>query len=319
MQRVAILGAAGFIGTRSVEMLREDGCEVVPVVRRAMPGGVVADALDQPSLERAFEGCDAVVAAIAGPPATITGVCGPIVRAAQAAGVRRIVHLSSQAVHGQSLAEGTTEDSLFPSEQPFAYNSAKADAEGLMQSLTAAAHVEVVILRPGIVYGPRSRWTDGIADELLSGEAFLVRDAPGACNAVYVDNLVHAIGVALGFGATPEGAVFVNDAERLTWADLILPVADALGLPARAVRRPSLAEALGPASSWTRKLRPLRKLPGLRSIAPYSREMALLQSNTVHTSNARAERLLGYRPIVSHQDAMQRSIAWLRTAGYPVR
>lgn len=317
MRRVAIVGAGGFIGGRAVEMLDEhDQFEVVPVARRPLPRfatGVVADALDRSQLEAAFQGCEAVVSSISGPPSAITGVCQPIVDAAAASGVRRIVHLSSQAVHGQALAEGTREDTPFPGEQAFPYNEAKAEAETLMTALTADAGIDLVILRPGIVYGPQSRWTAGIADELLSGEAFLIRDAEGACNAIYVDNLVDAIALSLSSDAPIGETMFVNDAETLRWAELIEPIANALGL--HAIRRPSLDETLKPAPSGM--LAAFRRL-GRRTL-PYSREMALLQSNAVHTSNAKAERLLGYRPPVTHAEGMRRSIAWLAAQGYPVR
>ena len=76
MKRVAIVGAGGFVGNRTVEMLHLRGrMEVVPVARRAAGlalasrfplQGAVADALDQKSLEEAFKSCDGVVASIAG-------------------------------------------------------------------------------------------------------------------------------------------------------------------------------------------------------------------------------------------------------------
>jgi nucleoside-diphosphate-sugar epimerase len=354
LTRVAVVGAAGFIGNRTVEMLhRGASIDVVPVVRRAASlalscrfaiKGVIADATDESSLSRAFQGCDAIVSSVTGSPELITGICRPLVAAAKAAGARRIIHISSQMVHGQSLAPRTTEDTPFPPRQPLAYNRAKAEAEGLMRSAASSAGLGLVILRPGIVYGPRSRWTGGIADDLLAGNAFLLRDRGGACNAVYVDNLVHAIELSLGSSASAGEAFFVNDDQPLSWSDLILPVADALGLEAGAMPRVTLQEVLASSPSRLREIvfpiarNAFRRLPrslahvlrGARSAAIerrphpaagpcYSREMALLQSNSVHVSNDKAARLLGYRPIVHYAEAMRRSISWLRFAGYPVR
>jgi nucleoside-diphosphate-sugar epimerase len=334
MTHVAILGAGGFIGSSAVEYLHQHcGREVVPVVRRASMQGRGGDALDEEALTAAFAGCGAVVTAVAGPPSTLTGMVAPTVRAARTAGVRRIVHLSSQAVHGQAPAPGTTEESPFPRTQPFEYNRAKAQAEQMLRSVAASNGLEFVILRPGIVYGPRSRWTDGIADDLLTGEAFLAADAPAICNAIYVDNLVHAIDRAIDASDSAGETFFVNDSETIRWPELIEPIAHALGLDRASIPRPMIAEALGagPNRFRQRALRfaspALRKLPRrlVRStwFEPHpsdsrSHEMALLQSCAERLSDEKARRLLGYSPAISFDEGMRRSIAWLRAAGYPV-
>jgi nucleoside-diphosphate-sugar epimerase len=286
-----------------------------------------------------------VLAAVAAPSATITGMVAPLVGAARTAGVRRIVYLSSQMVHGQAPAPGTIEDSPLPRRHAAEYNRAKAEAERALGRRAAAAAIELVILRPGIVYGPRSRWTGGVADELLAGEAFLVSDTPAVCNAIYVDNLVHAIERAIDAPAARGQILFVNDDEPLYWRDLVEPIADALGIEHGAIARPTLAEALHGGPSWARReLVPIarsaaralptrvsrvlraagqaaveRPVPGGSPRPNYSREMALLQSCAVRLEDGKARGLLGYRPPISHAEAIRRSIAWLRFAGYPVR
>ena len=351
--RVAILGAGGFVGNRAVELMHVARRDVVPVAHRASAlalasrfalEGRVANALDEKALAKALSSCDAVVAAVAGPPATIVGMIAPLVTAARNAGVRRIVYLSSQMVHGYAPAPETTERSPFPRRRQSAYSRAKIAAEQKLRAMAPAAGVEVVILRPGIVYGPRSRWTGGVADELLAGDAFLLRGSAGLCNAIYVDNLVAAIDLAIDGADAVGQAMFVNDAEALSWAELVEPIADALKLPPEAIARPTLAEALasGPSFIESRVMpaakQAFRKLPrrlahSLREVrraaqgprAPagppppqYSREMALLQTCSVRLANDQAERLIGYRPAITHPEAMRRSIAWLRFAGYPV-
>lgn len=355
MKRVAILGAGGFVGNRTVEMLHLAGNrEVVPVVHRASAlalasrfdlQGQIANALDERAMTAAFAGCDAVVAAVAGPPATITGMISPMVKAARSAGVRRIVYLSSQVVHGYAPEPGTVESSSFPSAQQSPYSRSKIAAERSLGSTAPHHGIEFVTLRPGIVYGPRSRWTGGIADELLAGDAFLLRGSAGVCNAIYVDNLVAAIDLAIDCPEAAGEALFVNDAEELRWADLIEPIAHALDCPSASIAHPTLDDVLESLPSWIKRRavpaakRAFRKLPrglahSLRQVrrtrqrqqgpggppAPqHSHEIALLQTCATRLPNDKAERLLGYRPAVSHHDAMRRSIAWLRFAGYPVQ
>ena len=69
-------------------------------------------------------------------------------------------------------------------------------AERRLRELRQGGPVELVVLRPAIVHGPRSAWTGGFADELLAGTAYLVEGGRGICNAAYVDNVVHAVRLA---------------------------------------------------------------------------------------------------------------------------
>ena len=108
----------------------------------------------------ALAGCDVLVHCVAGDAKTIVGAAGPAYAAAQRAGVRRLVYLSSGSVHGQAPAAGTDETTPLRDDQPIAYNNAKVRAERQLQKLRATGDVELVILRPGIVTGPRSYWVD---------------------------------------------------------------------------------------------------------------------------------------------------------------
>jgi nucleoside-diphosphate-sugar epimerase len=350
--RVAVLGAGGFIGNRIVEMFHLAGRKtVLPIVRRPASlalsarfplRGAIADARDEHALAAAFAGCDAVVAATSGSPAMIVGSTAPLIAASRTAGVRRLVYLSSQMVHGQAPPEGTCEDSAFARRQPLAYNRAKAKAEQRLRTLAGQAGIELVILRPGIVYGPRSRWTGGFAEELLAGRLFLGNDGDGICNAIYVDNLVAAIERAIDTPSAAGEAFFVNDAEVIRWRELIEPLADALGIARAAIPRPRLEQLTAEPSGRARRLlqpiarRAFRRLPRrlahmLRAarhaasehrrkseVVTFSRETALLQSCRVRLSHEKAERLLGYIPPVSFAEAQRRSIAWLKFAGFPV-
>jgi nucleoside-diphosphate-sugar epimerase len=354
VRRVAIVGAAGFIGSRLKESFHSSGAyDVVPVVRRETvmesqcPCGVrpvIADALDEAALVAAFNGCDSVVSSIAGDPRTIVESARSIQSAAERVGVRRLIYLSSQMVHGQAPVPGTDEHSPLSLRQPIAYNAAKVRAERLLTRPGRRSRTEVVIIRPGIVYGPRSRWTRGIADELLAGKAFLADGGAGICNAIYVDNVVHAVERAIEAGRVAGEAFIVNDAETVTWRDLIRPIADALGVDLNAVPQPNSAEILGDRDSSHQSLlmgaaralvrllpkriaeaqRAARKAwqpPPEKTEEPateYSLELALLHSCRVRLPTEKAERLLGFRPRVSFDEGCRRSVEWLRSAGYPV-
>lgn len=346
---VAVIGAGGFIGNRVVEVLHLDRERVVPVVRRASGlalasrfdlAGQVADACDERALARALEGCDRAVVAVAGDERTIVDSVGPVYRAAQAAGVRRLVYLSTASVHGQSSAPGTDETTPLSVHQRITYNNAKVRAERNLLQARDGGSVEVVLLRPGIVHGPRSRWTGGLADDLLAGRASLVDGGRGVCNSIYVDNVVHAIRLAFAAPGVDGRAFLVGDRESVTWVDLYRPIATALGIDVDDISTPaaapvdrsrSIRRRLRGSSAWRRLPAPVQA--GLRAayrtgreLAPEARpatptptlEQVLLQTCSYALPWARARSELGYEPLVPFAEACRRSAAWLAFAGYPV-
>jgi nucleoside-diphosphate-sugar epimerase len=321
MSRLAVLGAGGFIGSRTVELLRAGGHDVLALVRpgsaKRQPGDHPVDARDRDGLAATFKGCEAVVASIAGSTDTIVDVVEPIYSAAMEAGVRRIIHLSSAVVHGQAPLPGTDERARLSPDQPFAYNVAKIQAELRFAELRARHDVEVVMLRPFIVYGPKSRWVRNFADELVAGKAMVFDGGEGICNAVHVDNVVHAIERALISDVPPATAVLLNDAETVRWRDLLEPIAEALGYDFDRIPSRSTEEVIGklrrPSRWWRRFLGESEEARERRL------EAALLQSCAVRLPINRARTVLGYDPPVSFRDGVQQSVAWLAQAGYARR
>jgi 2-alkyl-3-oxoalkanoate reductase len=361
MIKIAVIGANGFIGTRITEMFTlGEFTAVRPIVRnysslaRASRFDLeahVADAFAQDALQTALTGCDVVVHAVAGDSKTILGTLAPVYRAAQSAGVQRLVYLSSGSVHGQAPDPGTDETSRLNDRQALPYNNAKIQAERILFNLRSEGELELVILRPGIVFGPRSSWVTNFADDLLAGKASLLNRGSGICNSIYVDNLIHAIYLAATQPNADREVFLLGDQERVTWADLYRPIASALGydlmnLPEGIISDQKL--------SWFERFEPIRvskAVQGFLSIFPHkfrlaayrayetilepqaelpstssgvprpviSREMAMLYSCQYKLPHQKATRILAYQSLVSFQEAMRRTIAWLAFAGYPVK
>ena len=368
MVTVGILGAGGFVGSRIVEQFHLEGtARVVPIVRSfsslARPARFaletrMADALDQAALTKAFAGCDVVVNAVLGPYNQIVAEPPAIYGAAEAAKVRRLVHISTASVHGQAPEPGTDETSALRADQPFPYNNAKVRAERQFQALRRRGGVELVMLRPGIVFGPRDIWISGIARQLSQGTAYLVDGGRGICNTVYIDNLVHAVRLALE--APVDGEVFlIGDSETITWAEIHRWVATALGdcAPPRIVNDPAIIPArralldrLRGIPYWKAVMRqvPLpakergREVLGLlKGAAAGMREARQRRSRTewwlpadgidavpletalLHRCRykfpfAKARRMLGYEPAVTVEEGLIRSIRALALAGYAI-
>jgi nucleoside-diphosphate-sugar epimerase len=312
------------------------------------PDAKVADALDVPALTAAFRGCDVVVHAVYTTHETAGRAMEATYAASQAAGVRRIVHVSTASVHGQAPAPSTDERSSLCLWQEFAYNNGKVRAERALRRARARGAVEIVMLRPGIVFGPKSRWITEFADALLVGRAALVDHGRGVCNSIYVDNLVHAIELAARASGADDQAFLVGDVERVAWADLYGPIASALGYdlssvpsvePSRHVARWSdrlrdaarnseridpIRRTMAPATTALRALlrrgRPSADASSAHGRGPFLDGMnARLQQCSVKLPMIKAKQLLVYEPPVSFEEGVRRTIDWMQTAGYPVQ
>lgn len=358
--KIAIIGANGFIGNRLVETLHLDPASPhtpVPVVRQpaslALPARFgldcrVASALDAGALAEALGGCDAVVHAALGDSAQIEKMPAVLCAAAARAGAGRVVYISSASVHGQNIPPGTTEQSRLRTRHALDYSNAKVRAERAFFRHARRRGLHATALRPGIVYGPRSRWIADTAGDLRAGVAWLHDEGRAVCNTLYVDNLIHAIRLALERETAPRGgAYFVCDAETLTWANFFSPIARALGIEPGDIPRVdklpafprTFAKRLGGviASPAAQRLMPLfphrikqtfkKTLAALdapprpeawtlpaRPSPRVTQELAELQRNRTKLSHDKAARLLGYEPVVTFAEGMRRSLDWLRFA-----
>ncbi len=273
-QRVLVLGGAGFIGQEVVGQLAETDW-AVPVVasRSAKADGpwesIAVDTRDQASLTVALTNVYAVVNCVAGEGVAISEGAGALVRAAQSAGVRRIIHMSTMSVYGK--AQGRIDESYPLKDDIGWYGHAKMEAERRMRDF-AAQGGEVVMLRPGCVIGPGSRlWVDRIAGWLKAGRlGNLGAAGDGPANLVDVRDVAQAAVKALQV-PLPESAVAVfnlANPQSPRWnqyfTDLALAIgaiplktlgprrlkleAYALGIPLKVLER--IAPKVAPGSAW---------------------------------------------------------------------
>jgi 2-alkyl-3-oxoalkanoate reductase len=211
-RRVAVTGAAGFIGSALVDALVARGDEVLALdlVEVDRPGvrGVVADlATDGPWVD-ALVGCDLVVhtAAIvteSGDPdrfeAVNVGATRRVCEAAADADVDRVVHLSSIVVYGDRFPRGTfrdEDDPTAPTGRP--YTDTKIAAEHAALAAASDRRFDLTILRPGDVYGPGSiPWVHRPLRLLRQRLFVLVDGGVWPLSPVHVDDVVRGILAAI--------------------------------------------------------------------------------------------------------------------------
>lgn len=261
MTRVLVSGANGFVGAALCQALAGRGWAVVPAVRRArgLPGEVVVGDIGPGTDWRAaLAGCDAVAHLAARvhvmreasrePLAAFREVntAGTLNLARQAAeaGVRRFVYLSSIKVLGEGRdAPYTLADEAAPAE-PYALS--KWEAEQGLHALGRNTGLEVVVLRPPLIYGP------GVKANFLGLLRALARGWPLPLGAVhnrrsllYRGNLASAIEVCLTHPAAAGRTFLVCDGEDVSTPELIRRLARALGRPARLLPVPPSLLRLG--------------------------------------------------------------------------
>jgi predicted dehydrogenase/nucleoside-diphosphate-sugar epimerase len=236
-KRVLITGAGGFIGGRAAEMLSQSGeWDVRALVRQPAHASRVArlavdlvqgDLKSDPDVERALEGCDAVLHAAIGTAygqpkeihaVTVAGTAR-LAASARRRGIERFVHISTIGVHDSRLAGIIDETTPIAPSTGDGYGSTKALAEAAVRREETLG-LSVAIVRPGCVYGPYGFTFVINPLRALARGRLAVMDAEPA-NTVFVDNLVEALRRALL--APPDavrGQAFpISDGDSSSWID----------------------------------------------------------------------------------------------------
>jgi len=316
MTTALVTGASGFLGPRIVARLRADGVRVRALVRPGRPSDaderLEGDLRDEALLARAVAGCDWVIHA--GARVSTTGAWDEfestnvqateaIIRLAVAAGVRRVVHISSLSVYAVPADGATvTEESAYDDsgEERGFYARSKLAADKVARAAMQAG-APVTIIRPGLLYGPGhkpplARRAVGLGPlrVLFASRHYLLPLA-------YVDNVADAVVLAAQHDAARGRAYTIVDvhARQAEYARLYrqiggqrwLPVYPPLGL---------LRLGLGAAE----------RAAGLAGrTLPITRHQVerTLRSATFVTFRAQNE--LGWSPRVPIDEALRRSFA----------
>ncbi|MEU1278483.1 NAD-dependent epimerase/dehydratase family protein [Streptomyces sp. NPDC005805] len=308
---ITITGAAGMLGSRLVERLLAEGHQVRGVDLRPGPGvEFTGDIRDRALMDRALDGADVMIHAAAALPSypdelirsIIVGGTGNVFAAAEAAGTRRVVHISSTAVYGLPTVVPTPEE--YPREPVDTYSRAKAAAEEVAERYRATG-LCVPILRPKTFVGPgRMGLFSMLFEWAEEGRNFPVLGKGNVRIQMFaVDDLVDAVVTVLA--ASDEIA---NDTYNLAAAEFgtlredFQAVLDAAGHGKRVVglpARPALAV--------------LSALQRLRLSPVYGRLLHKLMDDS-YVSIDKAKARLGFTPRHSNADAVLRTYDWWRTA-----
>lgn len=316
--RVLVTGARGFIGAATAARLAALGHMVRGTSRvppASQPGDPVSewqqlDLLDpdavRDTMARCCEGMDAVVHAAAHvhvgavrsrlQPDRFHRInaqgTAALARAAAEAGVKRFVLVSSISVHGPAPAggQGGAQHRLREDDEPRPvnpYGRSKLEAEEALRAACAGTPMEMVIVRPPLVFGP------GMRGNLLRLLRWLERGLPVPVavhpvhrSFVYVDSLADLLALCTVSPAAA-GRVYLAADHDYEIAELVTELGRLLGRPARLWRLPE---------AWLR---------GGLARGPLAR---LTQPFLLDSSRARAE--LGWKPLLDPGAALRHTVTW---------
>jgi nucleoside-diphosphate-sugar epimerase len=255
-----------------------------------------------------------------------------------------VVYLGSAAVH-EPLGDGVVDESAAVGGHVDGLDGTLIDAERIFTTAASGRGLQAVVLRPAIVYGPRSpHWTMWQAAQMRTGRVVVPGNGRGVCNAVYVDDVVDAAIQVSRLDGVGVGPYLLNGPDQVTWAEfhrsleraldaqsvVLQPDGDPAATPQRtpAVRtalgsakrvakherlrpvRKHTARVLGPQLTRSLKRRVKRRLP--RPVyAPDPRTRALYTA-TARIDDRRARAELGYAPQHDFERGMALTTAFLR-------
>lgn len=318
-KKVLITGADGFIGSRLMQRFIELGAEVVGVSLKANParGIHAADVSKAGDWQALMQGCDLVVhtAAVVSNSApeaayrTVTlGGTVNTVEAAIAAGVKRMVHLSSIAAYGLEFSSERVESDPIALFSGFPYCDAKAASEHPVLAAHASGKLQTCVIRPGDVYGPGSRPWVLIPLEMIRKNRFMLpAHGKGHFSPIYIDDLIDAVVLA---ATRPEasGEVFnITGDKSVSCAEFFTQHwrwAGKSGKPPMLSTALMSKVALG--GGWL--IKNLLRQP--TEISPGS--IAML-TRTAGYSNQKAKDKLGFSPQVDLAEGFARTQTWLKS------
>jgi nucleoside-diphosphate-sugar epimerase len=239
--RIFLTGATGFLGGYVAEACVEQGFEVCALVQPGWDTSAlseldvdihVGDLRNKESFQHILKGCDLILHT-----AAKVGDWGQwdeyheanvacaknLYDAAVDLGVPRVVHISSTAVYGKDLIlHGAVDETMGPlqlHEMPawYLYGRSKLLGESLAMQYHHQGKLQVSVIRPGWVYGPRDHARLGrLMTMLKHGRARIIGDGTNQLTLTYATNVADAVLLAATHPAAPGEAFNVSNDEDIS-------------------------------------------------------------------------------------------------------
>lgn len=216
-----------------------------------------------------------------------------LARAASAAGVRRMVFVSSIGVNGSGSGERPISESDPPRPHD-AYSRSKLEAETALLDIAAEGALEVVVVRPPLVYGGGARGNFARLIKLVDlGLPVPLGAVRNARSLIGVENLADALATC-AFHERAAGQVFLAaDGVDMSTPELFRHIAAALGRPVRLIPVPVVLLKL--AGRLTGQSRALDRLCG-----------------SLQVDSGKLRATLGWSPPLAPEQGLRKAVSWYR-------
>jgi nucleoside-diphosphate-sugar epimerase len=320
-----VTGATGLLGSHVAERLVAAGRRVRALVRPESDTAflreigvelAVGDVRDADSVRAAVAGAAVVYHCAArvsdwGPwsgfVADVVEPAGRVAEACRAAGVGRLLHVSSISVYGRPRlrpGEEITEDA--PLGQHFLWWDHYARAKLLAEEAVRASGASVTIVRPAWCYGERDRVTiPRVVAALRAGKAVVLGAGDNGLNLVYAGDVADGILAAADHPDAAGEAFNLSGTGEVTQRRLMDTVTGELGLPP-VTRQVPFGVALWGAFG----MELVGRLTGSKRPPAISRRAVYLVGRSARYSTAKAREWLGWRPTVGVEEGVRRALAW---------
>ena len=272
---ILVTGASGFIGRATVDALTERGQLVVRALRQSAPGPdvrVVGNIDGRTEWGATLEGVSCVIHLAARVHILRETASDPdrafaevnvegtrrLAESAMAAGVRRLVFVSTAGVHGSSSSQPLTEADPLKPETPYARS--KAAAEQLLRDLTRD-RIELAIIRPPMVYGAGAPGNfRRLVSLVKSGIPLPLASIHNRRTMLAVRNLADALALSAVAPAAAGETFLVGDDEEFSVGQLVNAIGAGLGFRPWLIPFPEVA--LGVVATLAGRTQEFRQLVG---------------------------------------------------------
>lgn len=309
-KRVLVTGAGGFIGSHLAERLVREGARVRAMVRYGSAGRwgwlddsplvkemevFAGDIRDSGNVRRAMEECDAVLhlAALIAIPYSYhapdsyvrTNIDGTlnVLEAARLLKTPRVVHTSTSEVYGTALRVPIDEEHPLQGQSP--YSATKIGADKLVESYYRSFDLPVVTIRPFNTFGPRQSTRaviPTIITQALAGQEIRLGSLTPTRDLNYVSNTVDGFLLGASVAGVEGETINLGSGEEISVGDLAKSIIRLVGRDV-------------PIVTEEQRLRPEKS-----------------EVNRLLADNTRARQRLGWKPEVSFEQGLTKTIEWMR-------